>query len=491
MNAIGTRWVCMGLAVVAFAFAAHAVEMKAGVAKAVITPEEPLVITNGPVATGKLKDIYARALALNDGNGRLIIITYDLNCLDRATAPLRKRVRDELGIPPERLILLATHNHNGPIQINPNNFAYGDWLAGRLFDLIKEAMANERGPVSLHFGFGRHYGLVSMGNAPVDYEVQVLKVMEGEKPLALLFNHAVHPLQASASKYGPGHPGYAMDEIEAAMPGVQAMYADSCGGNQFPRWPKGMEGKGLVSPRLRRLSDEEAEKVTKAYAEEVVAVVLDIANGPLQDVTGPITSKWERLALPLAPPISKKEAKKLAEKFPEDVGFVTYPNKHGYRETNWVRMLLYWYEKGLPFPKTTADMICTDDTFLIHKEDKEMLEKYAASIPDEFKCEYEEVIVARIGPMPFVAMQGEICAPLGLRIKDTFRNEMPIMVFGYLGEHNLYIPTRELVRQQVYQGIVIQIQYGSPVGWAPEVEDEMVNGVVGLVKSVMEDSAEN
>ncbi len=59
--------------------------MKAGVAKAVITPDKPLIITNGPVATGKLTEIYARALVLNDGEGRLVIITYDLNCLGSTT----------------------------------------------------------------------------------------------------------------------------------------------------------------------------------------------------------------------------------------------------------------------------------------------------------------------------------------------------------------------------------------------------------------------
>jgi hypothetical protein len=88
--------------------------------------------------------------------------------------------------------------------------------------------------------------------------------------------------------------------------------------------------------------------------------------------------------------------------------------------------------------------------------------------------------------MPFVAMQGEVCAPIGARIKDAFRRDRPIMVFGYFGEHNLYIPTRELVRQKAYQGIVIQIQYASPVGWAPEVEDEMVNGVIRMVRSIIE-----
>jgi hypothetical protein len=487
-NRLGCRAaVCAFLAagfMAAIPLLAGAVELKAGVARAVITPDEPLVITNGPVATGKLTDIYARALVLNDGNARLIILTYDLNCLDRATAPLRKRVRDELNIDPAHLILLATHNHNGPIQINPDNFAYGDWLAGRLFDLIKEAIANERGPVKLEFGFGYEYSLMSRGNAPVDYEIQVLKVTADGQPLALLFNQATHPLQASRSKYEAGHPGFAMDEIEAKIPGVQAMYADACGGNQFPLRPKNVEGVPEM-PRGARMPDEVAEKVARAYAANLAEAVLRIANGPLQEVTGPITSKLEIIPLPLAPPIPKEEALELAKSFPPDTGLVHYPSENDLRDTNWVRMLLYWYDKGLPFPTKTTDLICTDDTFLIHKDDKEMLEKYDYSIPDEFKCVYEEVIVSKIGPMAFVAMQGEVCAPIGARLKDTFRRDMPIMVFGYMGEHNLYIPTRELVRQKAYQGIVIQIQYASPVGWAPEVEDEMVAGVCGMVREVM------
>ena len=55
------------------------------------------------------------------------------------------------------------------------------------------------------------------------------------------------------------------------------------------------------------------------------------------------------------------------------------------------------------------------------------------------------------------------------------------MVFGYFAEHNLYIPTRELVRLDAYQSRVIRIQYASPVGWAPEVEDEMVKGALAMV----------
>ena len=40
------------------------------------------------------------------------------------------------------------------------------------------------------------------------------------------------------------------------------------------------------------------------------------------------------------------------------------------------------------------------------------------------------------------------------------------------------------MRLDAYQAQVIRIQYASPVGWAPEVEDEMVNGVLRVVTEV-------
>lgn len=462
---------------------AQAFEMKAGVAKAVITNQKPRVMVNGRVSEGTLRDIHARALVLNDGTSRFVIVTYDLNCLDVGTPILRQRVRDELGLDPSRLILLATHNHNAPIQIVPDNFEFGRWLADTIFALIQEAITRERGPVTLEFGSGFGYFITSMGNAPADFEIQLLKVMQDGKPLAFLFNQGTHPLQASRSKIDAGHPGFAMDAIEARLPGVQAMYADASGGNQFPLRPKGFK-RLPRKPGESPSKDEQMTRAAKALGEELARVVLEIAEGPLEDVTGPITSAIEVLSLPLAPPISRAAALELAKEFPQDTGFVAY-TLGPHRDTNWVRMLLRYYEKGLPFPTTTNDMICTDDTYLIHKKDQEYLAKYDSSIHDTFPGVYEEVIVAKIGPMAFVAMQGEVCAPLGMRIKDRFRRDTPIMVFAYMGEHNLYIPTRELIRLGAYQARVIQIQYASPVGWAPEVEDEMVNGVVRMVKAIM------
>lgn len=469
LSALAVLAFCWGMTIHTPVGAAETATMKAGTAKCVITPKEPLTLVMGKLPDGKDHDIYARCLVLNDGASRLVIITYDLNCLDVATPILRQRCRDELQLDASRLILLGTHNHAAPIQIVPRNFAYGRWLAGRLFELVQEAIAAEKGPVNVSFAAGPGYFVRSTGNAPTDYEIQSLKVTLADsaakenKTIALLFNHPTHPLQSSETRIDVGHPGYAVDEIEAKLPGALVLYADACGGNQFPDRGRIMYG---TMEQVKQLGHELAQRV------------LAITTGPGQDVSGPLHSKLEVISLPLAAPLSYEDAKKLAEerKVPRDIGFVPYP--HPDRGTNWIRALLDHHEKKIPFPKRTTDRVCTDDAYLVREYET----------PRDFPCKYEEVIVSRIGPLAFVAMQGEVCAPIGMRVKDAFRRQMPIMVGAYMGEHNLYIPTRELVRVDAYQAQVIRIQYASPVGWAPEVEDEMVDGVIKLVKSMTEEA---
>jgi hypothetical protein len=54
-------------------------------------------------------------MTLFDGRRRMALVNYPFNCLDVATPILRDRCERELGIPPECLLLLATHNHQSPI----------------------------------------------------------------------------------------------------------------------------------------------------------------------------------------------------------------------------------------------------------------------------------------------------------------------------------------------------------------------------------------
>jgi len=434
------------------------VQLKAGTAKAVITPADfkDRIDVMGNKIRSVRHDIYARVLTLFDGERRLVIVTYDLNCLDVATPILRERVKKELGLDPAFLALQATHNHGAPIQIVPANFDYGRRLADQIFGLIQQAIAAEAGPARVEFGSGPGLPLMAMGGHPVDNEVQLLKVTVGGRAAAILFNSPSHPLQSTFWRIETGHPGLAVEEVERRVPGCQAMYTDACGGSQFT-----LEGAIMLAPEFQ----------VKMVGRELAGKVMRIASGKLVDVTGPLDSRRDVIGLPLAAPMSYEDAKKLLreKKIPRDIGFVPYPEKH--RETNWVRALLDHYEQNIPFPTRTTDRVCTDDAFLVRE----------LPTPRAYPCVYEENIVSTIGPLRLVWMQGEVCTPIGRAVKDAFAGK-PLMVSAYMGEHNLYIPTKNLLLQKAYQGQVIQTQYASPVGWAPEVEAEMVSAVVKMVR---------
>jgi hypothetical protein len=83
--------------------------------------------------------------------------------------------------------------------------------------------------------------------------------------------------------------------------------------------------------------------------------------------------------------------------------------------------------------------------------------------------------------LTFLAIQGEPLAQIGMRIKEVLRQRGPAMVFGYFAEHNLYIPTRENVRLDLYQSQALRVQYTCPVGWSLEVEDEILKGALAVV----------
>ena len=220
--------------------------MNVGTGRVDVTPDRPRVCASGdkpdpPVAYARL---ISRCMTLFDGRRRMAFVNYPFNCLDVATPILRERCESELHIPPECLVLLATHNHQGPIQIISDNFDYGRELADKIFGAIRQAIANEQGPATLLFGNGYGYFTRSQMSAPPDYEIQLLKAQVGDRTVAMLFNHPTHPQLGPRNMYGASHPGFAMDEIESKIPNATAIYADACGGNQytFARGRRGSPG---------------------------------------------------------------------------------------------------------------------------------------------------------------------------------------------------------------------------------------------------------
>ncbi len=430
-----------------------ATTMKAGTARVDITPDRPRLCASGdrPDSPRAYHPISARCLTLFDGRRRMAIVNYELNCLDVATPILRERVERELGIEPAYLLLLATHNHQGPIQIVAENFDYGRELAEKIFGAIREAISKEDGPVDLLFGNGYGYFTRAQLSHPPDYEIQVLKVLRRGRSVALVFNHPTHPQLGPRNLYGGSHPGFAMSELEAKFPGVLAIYADACGGNQYTLAPEGTT---------------DALAACKARGSELAAAVVRIVGSPMQEVTGAIESRMKRMDLPLADPAPYERAVELARGVPLDAGFKAFPDP--LRDTNWIRALVRHYREHIPFPKRSSDYICTDEEFLVPK----------LPAPRKYPCRFVEVVGASVGNLTIVAIQGEPLAEIGMRIKEVLRQRGPAMVFGYFAEHNLYIPTRENVRLDLYQAQALRVQYTCPVGWSLDVEEEAVTGAL-------------
>src|SRR5258708_2538447 len=93
---------------------------KAGAAKVVITPKEPMWMAgyasrNKP-AEGTATELFAKALALEDAQGtRFVFVTLDLIGVPRTLrADLEKRLGEAYHLPPEGLLLNASHTHCGP-----------------------------------------------------------------------------------------------------------------------------------------------------------------------------------------------------------------------------------------------------------------------------------------------------------------------------------------------------------------------------------------
>jgi neutral ceramidase len=386
--------------------------LQAGTAKIDITPDRPRICASGdkPDPPAAYARLHSRILTVSDGVRRIVFVNYDLNCLDVATPILRERAERELGISPPYLILLATHNHQGPIQIAGENFDYGRELAEKIFAGIREAIASEAGPCELFFGNGYGYFTRAQRSDPPDYEIQLLQVRRGGRVAALLFNHPTHPQLGPRKLYGASHPGFAMEALEQKFPGAVALYADACGGNQYTLAPSGTV---------------DLLEACKARGHELAQSVLNIVKGELTEVSGPIESRLTLVDLPLADPVPYARALELAR----DV---------------------------------------TDEEFLV----KEL------AAPRKYPCRFVEVVGARIGRLTLVAIQGEPLAPIGMRIKEVLRQRGPAMVFGYFAEHNLYIPTRENVRLDLYQAQALRVQYTCPVGWALSVEEEMLKGAL-------------
>src|SRR5438874_13147652 len=90
-----------------------------GVGRADITPAYPVRLSGfgfrRTESEGVTQRIWAKALAIDDGQPAVLLTVDNLGVSDRIVGELAKRLATKTGLKPERLAVTATHTHTAPM----------------------------------------------------------------------------------------------------------------------------------------------------------------------------------------------------------------------------------------------------------------------------------------------------------------------------------------------------------------------------------------
>jgi len=225
--------------------------LSAGVARTTITPYWGVELTGWGYYIERRwqrihDDLHATALVLDDGERKAVIVTLDLMVIDdRFTQSTRQRIADETGIPADAILLTCSHSHNAPAAgglrgVGECDLAYEDW-ASRQAATAAILAARNCVPVRAAIGHEDLAGLTynrTRDAGPVDTRLTVLSLSQDDgTPLAIVVNFQAHPCVHTILRpfdVTRDVPGEVCDFLEAALPGVTALYIQgACGDVNF------------------------------------------------------------------------------------------------------------------------------------------------------------------------------------------------------------------------------------------------------------------
>jgi neutral ceramidase len=229
------------------------VTWRAGAASAVITPQNSMRMAGYAARTepseGTEQDLFGKALAIEDEAGnRVVIVTLDLiGVIDRLRSAVEEQVQEKYQLPPEALLMNASHTHCGPAYGRDEVQDYFEFLVETLVTTIGEAL-DRLEPASLSYSFARcsvamnrrtptagGYRNHPNPNGPVDHTVPVLSVKNRDGELqSVLFGYACHNTTMGFRRWLGDYAGFAQEYLEEDHPGVTAQFLMGCGGDQNP-----------------------------------------------------------------------------------------------------------------------------------------------------------------------------------------------------------------------------------------------------------------
>src|SRR5581483_5283421 len=294
------------------------ITMYLGVGKAVITPPLGTPLAGfghrDHGAESVRDDLEVRALWLQEeaADDALCLVAADIIGFDDAlTGRLRAEMQARYALPPERLLLAASHTHSGPAtcektvgvgQVVPEVVAM---VLQRILDAVAEARSELR-PVTLRAGRGlcagyavnrrlvREDGVHFVPNldGPRDDTVTVLAYHDADDDSirAVLFHFTCHPTVMGDYAITGDYPGVARRHIENELGnGAVAAFLPGCFGNirANTAYLGGQSFRPGLPPDLA------------AFGSALGSEVVRVARGQTQPVTPRLGGKSRTITLPL------------------------------------------------------------------------------------------------------------------------------------------------------------------------------------------------
>src|SRR5438552_7134457 len=261
-------------------------EFRAGIAVRVVTPDPLLpvaggVCTSSPVSK-KEGDLTVRALVLADDDTQVAIVSADFLGFPSVLGDkARARVK---GIPPERILIGATHTHSAPdcygFPDHSGKFAtdlkYLELVCDRIAEAINEALDQLR-PARLKIATGEAKGKIAFNyyaEQLYDPRCHVIQVIAADgAPLATLVNYAIHPevLGSEAGVLSPDLVGPLYDRI-GEKGGGTGIFMNSAQGGMVTADNRGPGGKSIRTwrecVRIGNLLADEALRIVESAPEQ-------------------------------------------------------------------------------------------------------------------------------------------------------------------------------------------------------------------------------